>query len=215
MVAGIAVSSVIAAWGINSVFTLRVIEVSGEGVAVSVDAAKLPKNLLFFPTATLQEQILKDYLLVERVEMKKKYPHTLVITAVPRKPFATVGVGNQAYSVDDSGVVLAQYPTDPALPAVRIATGPLQPGMRISDTRVAAALGFLRESRSIVRISEITLLDSTSLRASANGVSIQFAHDADPAAIARTLQTLLAGFRIKGVLPGVIDLRFDKPVITF
>lgn len=212
---GMVLVSAALAWGINSIFTIRAVEVSGEGIAVSVDGAKLPRNLLFFQTREVTEQILKDYPLVDRVVIRKKYPGTLVITAVPRKAFAIVGVGSEIYSVDETGVVLAQFPGETELPVIRIATGPLQQGLRIADQNTLTSIAFLRESTSIVRITEVIPFDSTSLQALADGMSIRFAHAADPQTLARTLQTIFAGFRIKGTLPKTIDVRFDKPVVTF
>lgn len=212
---GVILLCVLLAWGMNSIFTIRAVEVSGEGIAVSVDATKLPKNLLFFQTREVSEQILKDYPLVARVVIRKKYPSTLVITAVPRKSFAIVGVGSEIYSVDETGVVLAQYPSETDLPFVRIVTGPLQPGLRISDQKALTSIAFLRESISIIRITEVVPFDSTSLLALAEGMSIYFSQGSDSQALAHTLQTLVTGFRIKGTLPQTVDLRFDKPVVTF
>ncbi len=203
------------AWGINAIFTIRSVEVSGEGIAIAVDQAKLPKNLLFFPTDTVTQQILSDYPLVGSVVIKKKYPGTLVITAVPREPFVVAGVPPETYALDAQGVVLSQYPSAAGLPVIRILVPPLQPGDTVGDQRVAAAIRFLRETASFLSVFEVVAFDSTSLQAQAEGMSIRFAQDVDGAVLARTLQTLIAGFRIKGTLPQTLDLRFDKPVVTF
>lgn len=203
------------AWGVNSIFTIRNVEVSGDGIAVSVDQTKLPKNLLFFPTQRVTAQILKDYSLVGSVLLKKKYPGTLVITAVPRKPFAIAGVGQEIYAVDREGVVLSQYPTLTDLPVIRIAMPAMSPGSSVSDSAVIGAIRFLRETLSIVAVSEIYEFERSSLRAYAESMSIIFAQNADMPGLARTLQTVTAGFRIKGKLPKTINLRFDRPVITF
>lgn len=201
--------------GVNSIFTIRNVEVSGERIAVSLDQAKLPKNLLFFPTEQVTGQILKDYPLVASVIVKKKYPSTLVITAVPRKPFVIVGMGTEAYAVDEVGVVLMQYPSGMNLPIVRVATDPQQPGSVISDQKVTTAIAFLRETLPLVTVSEIVEYEGSSLRALGEGVSILFTQESQAQVLARTLQTVITGFRIKGKLPKTIDLRFDKPVVTF
>lgn len=203
------------AWAVNSIVTIRRVEVAGVGIAIAVDQTKLPKNLLFFPIEQVTGQILKDYPLVGSVIMKKKYPSTLVITAVPRKPFAIVGVGTETYVLDADGVVLSQYPGQTDLPIIRIAMSPTQPGSTVSDPVVAAAIRFLRETASVVVVSEIIEFEDSSLRARTDFMSIIFPQHADMPALARTLQTVTAGFRIKGKLPKTVDLRFDKPVVTF
>ena len=92
---------------------------------------------------------------------------------------------------------------------------PAQPGVKIFDRDVLASVNFIRETRSIVPIRDITMNDTMSLRAQRATMSIVFPQHADIPALVRTLQTVIAGFRIKGTLPTTVDLRFDKPVVTF
>lgn len=202
-------------WVVNAIFTIRDVEVSGSGIGIVVDQAKLSKNLLFFPVNQMTQQILKDYPLVGSVIIKKKYPNTLVITAVPREPFTIVGVGDEIYALDADGVVLSQYPSLTSLPRIVVAMPALQPGSQISDPVVTTAIHFLRETASIVTVSEVDIFDASSLKARADSMSIIFPQNADIPALARTLQTVTAGFRIKGKLPQTLDLRFDKSVVTF
>lgn len=217
----IAITSVIflvsggSAWAINALFTIRSVEVSGNGITVVVDQTKLPKNLLFFPTATVTQQILKDNPLVGSLLIKRRYPGTLVIAAVPRLPFAVAGYAPETYALDAHGVVLAQYPDPSDLPTILIALPPLTAGDTIAEPRVVAALTFLRETRSLITVSQVRSFDTSSLVAQAEGMRIRFAQNGDVPTLARTLQTLLSGFRIKGTLPNTIDLRFDKPVVTY
>lgn len=202
-------------WGVNAIFTIRNVEVASEGIGVVVDQTKLPRNLLFFPVEGVTQQILQDYPLVGSVIIKKKYPSTLVITAVPRKPFAIAGDAREMYALDEGGVVLTKYPDKTGLPLINIAMPALPPGAIPSDPAVMAAIRFLRETASIVTVSDIVMVDSSSLRAQGESMSIVFPQHADMPALARTLQTMISGFRIKGKLPSTIDLRFDKPVVTF
>lgn len=207
--------SAVVSWGVNDLFTIRNVEVSGEGIQIAVDPAKLPRNILFFPVDRVTEQILKEYPLVGSVIIKKTYPSTLVIVAVPRKPFAIVGIGRETYELDADGVVLLQYPSETNLPIIGIATRALQPGMKVSDPAVTAAIQFLRETASFLVVSDIIVFETLSLQAHAYSMSIVFPQNARFPILARTLQTVIAGFRIKGKLPTTIDLRFDKPVVTF
>ena len=52
-----------------------------------------------------------------------------------------------------------------------------------------------------------------SIRVEIQQLDIFFPQDGDIVEHIRTLQTLFTGFRIKGVLPAHIDLRFGKPVV--
>lgn len=202
-------------WGISRIFTIRNVEVAGEGIQIEVDAAKLPSNLLFFPAAQVSEQIMSDNALVGSVIIQKKYPNTLRITAMPRKPFAIVGIDRETYLVDEEGVVLKQYPLETGLPYIRIAVTGVQPGVKISDQAVLTSVDFMRETQNFLPIRDITMNDTSSLRAQSATMSIMFPQHADIPFLIRTLQTVIAGFRIKGTLPTTVDLRFDKPVVTF
>lgn len=215
LILGVIGVSTLFSWGVNGLFTIKNVEVSGEGIQIVVNPAKLPRNILFFPVDGVRQQILKDYPLVGSVTVKKKYPSTLIITAVPRKPFAIAGVGTETYALDEDGVVLTKYPSQSGLPTIAIAMPALQPGEKISDTGAFAAINFLRETAPMLTVSDIIIYDNLSLRAQAGSMSIVFPQNADIPALARTLQTMIAGFRIKGKLPAIIDLRFDKPVVTF
>lgn len=202
-------------WGIIRVFTITNIEVIGEGITIEVDAAKLPRNLLLFPVGQVTADLMRDNALVGDVIIKKKYPNTLQITAVARKPFVIAGIQEERYFLDEQGIVLKKYPIETGLPVVRIALTQGEPGVKISDQAVLAAVNFLRETRTFISIREIIQYDTMSLRAQSTTMSIVFAQSSDIQTAARTLQTVLAGFRIKGTLPTTVDLRFDKPVVTF
>lgn len=202
-------------WGINGIFTIRNVEVAGEGIQVEVDEATLPRNLLFFPVEKVTQQLLRDYALAGSVIIQKKYPNTLRITAIARKPFVIAGIGRETYLLDEQGIVLIQYPLEKGLPLIRIALGGVLPGVKISDQAVLASVNFMRETQNIIPIRDVTLNDTTSLRAQSATMSIVFTQHADIPLLVRTLQTVIAGFRIKGTLPTTVDLRFDKPVVTF
>ncbi|MEK7141117.1 MAG: hypothetical protein AAB800_01060 [Patescibacteria group bacterium] len=202
-------------WGINRIFTIRNVEVAGEGIQIEVDSATLPKNLLFFPVGQVTQQVLRDYPLVGMVTIQKKYPNTLRITAVPRKPFVIAGIDRETYLLDEQGIVLKQYPLETGLPVIRIAVGGVLPGVKISDQAVLASVNFMRETQNFLPIRDITMNDTSSLRAQSAMMSIMFPQHADIPFLIRTLQTVIAGFRIKGTLPTTVDLRFDKPVVTF
>lgn len=207
--------SALLSWTVNTVFTIRSIEVVGEGVRISVDPEKLPRNLLFFPVERVKNDILRDYPTIASMSMKKKYPGTLVINATLRVPRAIVSALNGRYAIDKEGVVLESFPEKAGLPSIRIDAPPVPLGKRVTDPRVTAALSFLRETEGSIMLTLITSGEGDTLLATDGVMNILFPQKSDIQAIVRTLQTMLVGFRIKGALPASIDLRFDKPVVIF
>lgn len=214
-VVGMVLVSALLSWGIKTVFTIRSVEVVGESVRVSVDPEKMPRNLLFFPVERLKNELLRDYPLIAEMNITKKYPGTLIISATLRAPKALVGVGNTLYAIDKEGVVLEEYPEKTKMPKILIDAPPAPLGKRVTDTRTLAALSFLLETEGSIAITQITSEEGDTLQATDGVMNILFPQKSDMQSIARTLQTMLVGFRIKGKLPSTIDLRFDKPVVTF
>ncbi len=196
--------------------TIRAIEVVGGGIDLAVDEAKLPNTLLFFPSEKIRRELLFDNPILADIQFKKKYPNTLVIVPVFRTAVVRLeGVGRTVL-VDQSGIVLADADAaSPNVPMFTIPISGLRIGQAISDTRVTQSLAFLRGMRNILAISNISVEPDGSLRSKGDKPDILFTQDTDIIQTLTTLQTLLAGFRIKGTLPALIDLRFDKPIVKF
>lgn len=207
--------SALLSWAVNTVFIVRSIEVVGAGVDISVDPEKMPRNLLFFPVERVKDDLLRDYPTIASITMKKKYPGTLIIMVTLRVPKAIVTAANSTYAIDKEGVVLEEYPEKTLLPIVRIDAPPVPLGKRVTDPRTLAALSFLRETEGSIAITRITSGEGDTLQATDGVMNILFPQKSDIQTIARTLQTMLVGFRIRGALPASIDLRFDKPVVIF
>lgn len=205
----------IVGYALTSFFTIEDIKVVGDGVHIAISERTFPKNLLFFPVEQVRSALLRDYPLLATVDIQRKFPHTLVIAVTTRAPIAILATGEQVVAVARGGVVTSDSPHQP-LPVVRIDVGEVHVGDIIADTRVLRSLQFLEISESVpLAVSEINIVDSLSLRAKTDTLDILFPQDKDLTGLGATLQTLLAGFRIKGSTPTRIDLRFDKPVVTF
>lgn len=202
-------------FGVNGLFTIENVEVHGDGIQIEIDKTKLSSNLLFFPSDQEIELLRKEYPLIKSVSIQKKFPHTLVITFTTRKPFAIVGIGSERYSLDEEGIVLRQYPDEINLPAIYIAVSGLVPGTKVTNPGIVNAVQLMHQMVDSMKILDIRVHDSTALLAQTEQMSILFSQHADIPKLIHTLQTMISGFRIKGKLPIIIDLRFDKPVITY
>lgn len=207
--------SAVVAVGVTKFFTIQTIEVQGSGIGLIVDQKKLPRNLLFFPTELVRSQLLSENSLLGDVEIKKRLPHTLVITAKPRVPIAELQTNSRSVDVDKEGIVVSESMPGTSLPLVSIDIFPLRIGQKIRSPQVTLAIAAIAAFGSFVPIDSITELDSTSLQVTSGTLHIYITQQPEITDLAATLQTLLNGFRIKGTLPTVIDLRFTKPVISF
>ncbi len=199
-------------FGVTKLFALTSILVIGENIQLTVDQKKLPKTLLFFPSEKIRADLLAANPVLGDITFEKKYPHTLVIKPVLRSAYAVLITPSRQVLLDEQGVVLTDVAGSPALPVIRVDAQNIRIGQKITDPRIVAALAFLTGTRGVLPVGLVEE-QSGSLHAVSATLDIFFTQDAIEQTLA-TLQTLIAGFRIKGTLPKVIDLRFDKPVIT-
>lgn len=200
----------------SGIFDIRTISVVGTTVQVAVNQNRLPRSLLFFPSAKIRTQLLKDNPVLADIRFEKEYPHTLVIVPTLRVPAALLVTPNRRVFIDAQGVVLSDADTSPVgLVHMTIPIDALRIGQKLTDSRVMAALAFMQSMRPTMSIETITMNDEAAIEAHTGNLDILFTQEANISTISGTLQTLIAGFRIKGTLPKVIDLRFDKPVVTF
>ncbi len=203
------------ALSVSRYFDVKNIEVVGAHLAVGIDQRKLDKNLLFFPTQKVRAQILADNPMLKDVQIQKKFPHTLVIVAYQRTPIARLSAGDYEVVIDADGFVVGLAGmSDKSLPLIAIPTNSTAVGVQTTDPIIKFALVFIAGVGDIKVIS-IRQLDSASLSAKIGETDIYFTQGNDIQNKVTTLQRIIAGFRIKGTLPKVIDLRFDKPIVTF
>lgn len=200
---------------VNKQFFIEHVEIIGQGVNIALDEKKLPKNLLFFPSDTVIQSLLSENSMIERVQIRKKYPHTLGIVITPRVPFVNLQQNSSLIAVDRTGFVLGEADGMLPLPVISFPVASIIFGKRITDETFKHALAFLDKTKSIASFDHLDVYDSASFRATMGQTDIIIPQLGEYEHIATTLQTLLAGFRIKGTLPKTIDLRFDKPIVTF
>jgi cell division septal protein FtsQ len=211
----ISIFSFIAYWFIRTFFVIQTIEISGDGISVIVDEKKISKNLLFFPTDKIREDILKENQLLEDVIFRKKFPHTLVIAPVLRHPFAILRTSDRVALIDSKGYVLEYGDLGKVLPTLSFANVRMTKGEKIANEKVLFAIQALSQLQSLDPGKSVTEPDGPSIEIVTEKYHLFLSKDVDLAQAIATLQTLIAGFRIKGTLPSVVDLRFDKPVVHF
>ncbi len=195
-------------------FSIRQVEVDGDGMTIELDRSKLGENLWLIPTDRLTRELVADYPLLSTVRFEKRFPGTLIIHLVKRKPIANIVSGGVSYAVDADGYILGNATSLTAYPVLQFDIGLYAIGSKAADDRVHACLAFLKELNGALAIQRMTNGSGTSIRAIMGNTDILLPQHGDIRRKADTLQTIVEGFRIKGTLPAVIDLRFEKPIVT-
>lgn len=207
--------SIALALGVKSFYALTVIRIEGNGIRAIIDEKRVPKNLLFFPSDKFREEILKNNPLLSDVRFIKRYPHELAIVPVPRISYVILRSENREVFVDREGFVLGDSDGRTSLPIIELQHVSIHTGEKLEDRRVGFVLSFLEAFAEILKIKSITNPESTQFIVKTDNTDIYITQDKSISEITATLQTLITGFRIKGTLPSVVDLRFDKPVVKF
>lgn len=196
-------------------FTIRSIEVVGENVDVSIDEKRISTNLLFFASDVLREEVLADNPWLSDVRFEKKFPSTLRIVVQKRNPVAILESGDRIVLLGDNGVVLSNADEKSTLPRLSLSVKPYRVGEKLNDQSVQQALALIQALSKELIITSVTYMEGGYLRAKSETLDIIIVQDRSIVETLATLQMLLSGFRIKGTLPAVVDLRFDKPIVTF
>lgn len=195
-------------------FTIRDIVVDAPGMTIELDKQKFGKNLLFLPTGKLRQELLDAYPLLGEVTFERKFPGTLTVHLTKRSAYVFLQSNGNNYELDEQGLVLGPVDSTAGKTTMFFDIGILPAGSRVVDGRVGAALSFMRPLKNPSLITRIEPRDSQSIQAKLGNTNIFLPQNGDLSAKADTLQIIMEGFRMKGTLPTVIDLRFDKPVIT-
>ncbi len=196
-------------------FTIETIEVVGGSATVKVDESKLPKNLLFFPSEAMKLEILRNNPILSTIEFQKKFPHTLVIRPVIRSASGILMSSGSAALIDKTGVVLMYGDQGLSLPEFYFDVPVLRVGEILNVKKLTVALSVFEEINALSRISLIKEIEGEGIFIQTEKTGIFITQDSRTDQTITTLQTLFEGFRIKGTLPRVVDLRFDKPVVQF
>ncbi len=195
-------------------FTIRDIIVDAPFMMIELDKNRFGKNLLFLPTEKLRTDLLNNYPLLSGVRFEKKYPGTLVVHLIRRNTFAVLRSEGNVYALDDQGLVLGRVDNAAGYTELEFHAGILVIGSTVTHPGVISGLAFIKRVGRDIPITRIFERDSLSIQAVSGHTNIFLPQIGDISGKADTLQTIIEGFRIKGALPKVIDLRHEKPIIT-
>jgi len=183
-----------------------------------VNGLVLGKNIVSLsPQKT--KQLIKDELPgINQVEIKKKLPDKLIVHLTKRKPIAVVEANKEYYQVDYQGVILAKLDQPADLPL--IASGEVSVAVdnhQLESSVILSSLDFLYQL--LIKNIEARRLEITDSRELTvflkTGPKVLISLDKNIKEQVDSLQLILERAKIEGKQIELIDLRFDKPVISY
>jgi hypothetical protein len=181
------------------------------------------KPIISLSENLLEKKIKDKYPQFEGAEIKLKSFNSLIIRLEEKQPFALFNFESQpemAWLVDRTGIVLGETTGGAGFPEVSVKNlGEIKisEGIDLRQSSLESALeilGILPEKGIEIKTALIEKeKDKMEIRAS--GWSALFSLNKDGKTQVDSLQLILSRAKIEGTLPGLIDLRFEKPVISF
>ena len=200
-------------FGIN-LFKVKHIEVLGDSVQLEINESIFVNNILFFPSESVVQKIKLDNPQVMTVEIRKKFPSTLVFIIYKRTPIAEIITSGIYLGIDEDSVITEEISTN-HLPIITIDIPLARVGTKVKHPMIVQTIALINKTKSFIQWMQFESFETQSIRAKTGQTDILITQTSDLTYVRDTLQTLMEGFRIKGTMPKSIDLRFSKPVVQF
>jgi len=177
------------------------------------------KNIIFFPTEAVKKEIFREKPTLKAVKIKKKLPNKLIFELKEREGIVALGLeGEQGfYIVDSEGVLLAKTKNS-SLPLILLSQPiGLDIGQKIEEEEILRAINFLTNLRlNLFEPKQARIISPFSLEVLLKGdVTLLFSLKKEAQIQLDSLQFIFSRSKIEGKTIRKIDLRFDKPVLTY
>lgn len=176
------------------------------------------QSLLFLSSQNVKEEFSQDFR-IKDVYVQRVFPGSLQVFLERRKPIIGLRVDlpeEGVFLVDADGVVL-EFTRESGLPLIRLEDkGGIVVGQKVAEPVLQASqILYLIFKLQLQGQSLSGTLAGSEFTVSLGDVDALFTAKNDPRVLVGALQLILARSRIDGKPPGVIDLRYSNPVLTY
>ena len=177
------------------------------------------QNLIFLDKDKWEEEVENENPILKEVEIEKKFPSQILLKVKKRKEKAAIFNPNSStiFLIDDEGVILEETDEEKNLPIIIAGLQNFKIGDRIRNNNIDLTLGIILVLEEDVLGSKFEIDETRKI------LKLTFSQDTviligleeEKEKIIYTLEVLAKKFKIEGKWPKKIDLRFEKPVLTF
>jgi len=180
------------------------------------------KNLFFISTEKISDTLIKQNANVSNIRITKKFPDTLEIVVDTFSPIAKMETNAGYLYLAENGRILnkiKQKPTD-SYPLIhyyqKIIHDRFSTGELLNYTDILTALFFIKALNDLnIKTDSIDILGADMILLNISERQILIANNKDKEYQRLVLFELIRQFKIEGKEFRKIDLRFDKPIVTF
>lgn len=180
----------------------------------------LGKNIIFLKTKPLVSRILSQDPTIKEVKVKKKLPSEVVFELKKREAVAAIVEEATFFIVDKEGVIISKTanPQPENLPLIFV-NEPinLREGEKFNTEEIVGLINLLNELRLyLFQPRSARLLSSQNGQVNLkNGEEVLFSLKKELKIQLDSLQLIFSRSKIEGRNIKRVDLRFDKPVVTY
>lgn len=183
-----------------------------------VNSLTLGKNIISLSPQKTEEIIKEELPGIDQVKIEKRLPDKLIVYLAKRKPIAVVETNSEYYQVDYQGVILAKLDQPTDLPLIVSGEFSVAADNRqFKSALILSSLDFLYQLLiSSIEAHRLEITDSRELTVFLKtGPKVLISLDKNLKKQVDSLQLILERAKIEGKQIELIDLRFDKPVISY
>jgi len=171
------------------------------------------QRIFFLKQQAIASKIREKFLPVGEVAFQRKYPQTVSVQIVERKPIAKVcRPGGLEFLVDKEGVIYAEVPPESKDLKKVILELDFEPALGQTISPDIVSLILLEEPQ----ISMIKFNGQEGIEAGASGeLKIFFSRKKDLLNQIHSLQMILKKYKIEGKSLKSVDLRYKQPVVRY
>lgn len=206
----------------NQYFSITYIQVDSSAKHTLNQISELKnQNLFLLSDSKTKETLLNSNPLLKTVEIEKKYPNTVILHVDFYQPQAVLEVNEGYYFLSADGKVLYKgKQIANGLPVVhyyqKLNYVAFATGERIPYKDLNTALFFLLKMRDLgLSVNTIDISSVDMIACNLDKRTIIFGVEKDKNMQEYELGVLIKQLKIQGKEFKILDLRFDKPIITF
>lgn len=179
------------------------------------------KNLIFLSPKEIEQSILTDNPQLQSVSIEKKYPNSLVISIKEQQIVATLEMNEgYAYLSEDGKIVQKSREQNKQLPLIhyyqKFIYSVVSAGDDLKYIDIISALHFIKKCSELgLKTDTVDISGLDMLLFTIGDKKMYFTTEKDIRTQDYELGEIIRQFKIEGKDFKSLDLRFDKPIITF
>lgn len=205
---------------LDTVFRVKEIVIDKKNQLNGINAY-MNKNLLMLSESSIKNELIIKNPLIKTIEVKKKFPSTIIISIIPEKPLAKLIVGQGFFYLSENGKIIAKTREE----LDETITINYYQKLNFQSHRTGEFIGYADIMKAV---GLITLVEDSGFKVDnvdIGGVDVILFNLGDKNLIFSSVKNIeeqlyqwreiARQFKIEGKSYREVDLRYDKPIVRF